>query len=210
MIPARIIRTVPETTSYEVERFWDDACTMHPGWEHVTYRDPIDVGSFPLTSPYWDRCTSGAQLAGLVRLEALWWTGGIYLDSDMEMYRPLHPLLHCDAFAAWEDPGVVPDAVIGASARHPAIKACIDLAITRLLSNSADWRVGSGAWGTGPGVTTTVFPGRPDVLLLPPGSFYPVHYSERGVNWSQVSDRNPWAFGAHRWHASWLPKGDQP
>jgi hypothetical protein len=205
-IPRRLIRTVPAETSDEVERWWSEACEMHPTWEKVTYRDPIDPDLFPVTSSLWDRCTSGAQLAGLIRLEALAHLGGVYLDSDVELWAPLDPLLGVRAFAGWEDSAVVPDAVLGAQAHHPAILACRDLAVGRLLSGDDDWRTGSGAWGTGPGVTTTILPGRDDVLLLPPGSFYPVHYSAKtGADWAAARARNPWAFGAHHWHASWLP-----
>ena len=206
MISRRLIRSVPEHTSDQVEQWWTEACAMHPGWEHVTYRDPIDPDLFPITPPHWHRCTSGAQLAGLVRLEALAQGGGVWLDSDVELYRPLTPLLGVAAFAGWEDHEVVPDAVLGATAGHPAIAACLGLAIERLLSGSTDWRTGPGAWGTGPGVTTTILPGRDDVLLLPPGSFYPVHYSQKKrADWAAVRKETPWAFGAHHWDASWVP-----
>jgi mannosyltransferase OCH1-like enzyme len=204
MIPTRLIRTVPEKTTDEVEAWWDEACAMHPTWQHLTLRDPIPAEQFPLTSPHWAKCDSGAQLAGLVRLEALWRWGGVYIDSDVEVYRPFTSLLGCQVFAGYEDPGVVPDAVLGACGGHPVIRACIDLALTRLNSGVADWRTGTGAWATGPGVTTTLFAGRPDVLLMPPGAFYPVHYTDKvGVDWSQARERNPWAFCAHRWHHSW-------
>jgi hypothetical protein len=83
MIPRRLIRTVPEQTVDEVEGFWSRVVELHPGWEHVTYRDPIDAALFPVTSPLWGRCRSGAQRAGLIRLEALARVGGIYLDSDV-------------------------------------------------------------------------------------------------------------------------------
>ena len=205
MIPRRLIRTVPAETSGEVESWWERACELHPGWERITYRDPIEPELFPVTAQLWSACTSGAQKAGLIRLEALARSGGIYLDSDVELWRPLTPLLGVQAFAGWEDPGVVPDAVLGAERAHPAIRECLALAMRRFTSDSADWRTGSGAWGTGPGVTTTVLPGRDDVLLLPPGSFYPVHYTAKaGADWAAERDLNPWAFGAHRWHASWL------
>lgn len=107
-------------------------------------------------------------------------------------------------FAGWEDDQVVPDAVLGATAGHPAIRACIDLAIERLTSNSTDWRTGNTSWATGPGVTTTVLADRRDVLLLPPGSLYPYHYSvKHRVDIAAVRSANPWAFGAHRWNHSW-------
>lgn len=204
MIPRILHRTVPTETSDEVESFWRRAVALHPGWEHRTWRDPLDPRQFPLTAPHWGRCTSGAQLAGLVRLELLWTHGGVYLDSDVELFRPLDPLCQLDAFAAWEDAQCVPDAVLGARPQHPAVRDMIDLAITRLRSNDPDWRTGSGAWATGPGVTTTVLPGRSDVLLLPPGSFFPYHYTERHRRHEDHASAQPWCFGAHHWAASWL------
>jgi glycosyl transferase-like sugar-binding protein len=205
MIPRRLVRTVPADTTDEVEAYWSRAVELHPGWDHVTYRDPIDPDLFPITAELWPRCRSGAQRAGLIRLEALAHHGGVYIDSDFEPYRPLDPLLHLPAFAGWEDAQVVPDAVLGAEAHHPAILACLDLAIGRLIGRGRTWRDDNRAWATGPGVTTTILPGRTDVLLLPPGSLYPVHYSAKeSADWAAVRAANPWAFGAHRWAASWL------
>lgn len=205
MIPRRIIRSVPEQTSDQVEDFWRGIQALHPGWEFVTFRDPLPRAAFPLTSPWWPRCQSGAQLAGLVRLEALWASGGIWCDSDYEGYRPFTPLLGCEAFAAWEDANVVPDAVMGSEAGHPAIKECIVLALARIQTESQDWQTGNGAWATGPGVTTAVLPGRDDVTLLGPESFYPVHYTEKERLLTERHWRdNPATYGVHHWAASWL------
>ncbi len=196
MIPGRLIRTVPEATTPQVEAWWDAACALHSTWDHLTFRDPIDPGQFPRSSPHWASCPTGAQRAGLVRLEALWNWGGFYLDSDVELYRPLTSLQGCRIVAGYEDPGVIPDAVIAASAGHSLISAALDLAIERLPR---------GPWDSGPGVTTELFAGNPDVLTLPPGSFYPYHYTRKhDVDVDRVRRENPWAFGAHHWHASWL------
>ena len=205
MIPARLIRTVAEHTDDATEALWAKACDLHPGWEHVTYRDPINPEWFPLTSKYWGRCKNGAQLAGLIRLEALLHAGGIYIDSDVDLVRPLTPLRPLSAFACYEDPGVIPDAVLGAEAGHDAIQACLRLALDRLASASTDWRTGNDPWATGPGVTTTVFPGRDDVLLLPPAAFYPVHYAPRDTLGHRLDTYRPepWVFGVHRWAWSW-------
>lgn len=202
MIPRRIIRSVPAHTTDEVEHFWDIARTLHPHWEMVTYRDPIDPARFPLTSPVWPLAKNGAQLAGLVRLEAVLTTGGIWCDSDIELFRSLCPLLHHQAFAAWEDANVVPDAMFGAEAGHPAIRACLELAVQRIQSTSADWRTGNGAWSTGPGVFTTILPGRDDVTLLGPESFFPVHYTAKEQTRTFIP--GPDTYGIHHWAASWL------
>lgn len=197
MIPARFLRTVPAETADEVEGFWRSFSKYHHDWEMVTFRDPLDPAEFPLTSPSWPACTSGAQRAGLIRLEALLVGGGIYVDSDVECYRSFAPLLRLEAFAAWEDARCVPDAVLGAVPGHPAIRECLRLALEELPR---------GPWHSGPGVTTRVLPGRPDVLLLPPGAFYPYHYSvKKARRHADHREEQPWSFAAHHWHASWLP-----
>lgn len=196
MIPARLIRTVPARTDPETEAWWAASCELHPDWEHVTWRDPLNPAEFPLTSPHWRRCRKGAQLAGLVRLEALWRHGGVYLDSDYELWRSLEPLRGATIVVGHEDPGVIPDAFIAAEAGHPLIREAIDLAIDRIPG---------GPWASGPGVTTTLFAAHPDVLVLPPQALYPYHYSVKAdVDVGRVRAENPWAFGAHHWRASWL------
>jgi mannosyltransferase OCH1-like enzyme len=195
VIPARLVRTVPEDTSDEVEMLWSQAVAMHPTWEHVTYREPLDPADFPHTSGLWDQCSSGAQKAGLVRLEAIYQSGGFYLDSDLEIYRHLDVLRYVPFVAGWEDPNTVPDFFFGAEAGHPVF---LNLLTDARLSLS------QGAWQSGPGVFTRNLPGRTDVLLLPPGSFAPYHYNERHRRHENHHDANPWGFGAHHWAGSWL------
>jgi hypothetical protein len=197
-IPRILHRTVPEHTTAEVEGFWTDFGNLHPRFELRTYRDPLDPADWPMMGDLFGACENGAQLAGLIRLEALWTHGGIYVDSDV---RPLQPipdaLLEVPAWAAWEDIRVVPDAVLGSMPRHPAFAEMLKLAREAV-------RRKRGAWESGPGVTTAVLPGRSDVLLLPPGSWYAVNYHVK----EQLADYEPepWAWGLHMWHFSWNPK----
>lgn len=193
-IPRVMHRTVPADTSEQVEEWWAQLQRLHPGWEFRTYREPIDPADWPLTGDLWDRCANGAQKAGLIRIEALVHDGGVYVDSDVEPIRSLEPLLQLPAFAGWEDETVVPDAVLGAEPNHPAFVAMLDKARSVIEG-------GGDAWHSGPGVTTETLPGRPDVLLLPPGAFYPWHYLEKH---KANSERPPFAFLAHHWHGSWL------
>jgi hypothetical protein len=197
-IPRIIWRTVPVETSPQVEAWWDELCSMHIGWDCRTVREPVNPSDFPVSGHLFDKCANGAQKAGLIRLELLASHGGVYIDSDVQGVRPLDALTHLPAFAGWEDERVVPDAILGAVPEHPAILECLRRAVALIEGGSGD------AWETGPGVTTAVLPWRDDVLLLPPGSLYPVHYNEK----NKLGTRNwqPWVFAEHKWHHSWDSK----
>lgn len=197
MIPRRLVRTVPESTSDEVEDLWRKATELHPHWQHVTLRDPIDPQGFPITSPYWNDCETGAQFADLVRAEDLYHNGGFYIDSDVLMLKPFDVLCGMQAVVGWEDTQYIPNAVMGFTPGHPALKLVLDSAIARRHQ---------GTWQAGVGVTTEVFKGRDDMVLLPPGSFYGVHWRQahdRKVDWKRAAAQNPWAFALHLYKASW-------
>jgi mannosyltransferase OCH1-like enzyme len=204
-IPRVLHRTVPEVTSPVVERWWAEWAELHPGWRMMTHRDPLDPKDWPLTSRAWRHVKVGAQLADLVRLEALFRWGGFYVDSDIQPVRSLEPLrLVGGAIAAWEDERCVPNAFLAAPPGHDAIKAALDLCVHRTPKGDV--------WKAGPGVTTELFRERDDVLLLPPGTFYPVHYRdpERDAKMRDFDPAaHPWTYGIHWYAASWLPEKDQ-
>lgn len=196
-IPRILHRTIPAKSIPEAEAFWKKAAKLHPDWQMMTHQDPLDPAQWRETGHKWDRCANGAQRAGLIRLEALWRWGGVYIDQDVDMVRSLEPLLPLSAFAAWEDSNCIPDAVIGAVPGHPAIRKCLDLALSRIPGDT---------WKSGPGVTTEVFRDAADVLVLPPASFYPVHYKDqdRGAVMRAASLMpHHWTFGVHRYWHSW-------
>lgn len=201
IIPKIIHRTVPEETPEQIEVWWAHFHELHPQWQLKTWRDPLNIDDFPIAGHLHSKCANGAQKAGLIRLELLVTHGGVYVDSDVEAIRALDSLVHLPAFAAWEDEKVVPDAVLGAAPNHPAFREMLYTSMSLIENGSVD------AWETGPGVTTSVLPGREDVLLLPPGSFYPVHYREK----SALGTRNkqPWVFLEHKWHHSWSPQNQR-
>lgn len=200
-IPRILHRTVPATTDPLVEAAWARFEALHPGWTLMTHRDPLDPADWPLTAARWPDAANGAQFADLVRLEALLRWGGVYVDADCDPLRPLDSLLGAGCFAAWEDERCIPNAVLGATPGHPAIAACLDLTLARIPGPT---------WDAGPGVTTAVLRDRPDVLLLPPGAFYPVHYRdperERLMTDPDLARRHPWAFVLHRYVGSWLDR----
>jgi len=194
VIPPILIRTVPQVTEPVVEEWWSETVALHPDWECVTYRDPLPPDEWPITSRHWRRCTSGAQMAGLIRLEALWHRGGIYLDSDIQVLKPLDPLLATHLVAARQDSRTVPDAMIGSVRHHPAIAACIKWAI-RLLP--------FGAAASGPHVTTMMFTEYPGITILPPESFFPYLWNE-DIPPIDALRASPGVYGVHHWAGSWV------
>jgi GT2 family glycosyltransferase len=196
-IPTTLHRVVPEHTPDVAEQWWQQFADLHPGWRMMTHRDPLDPAEWPISSPHWSRCKGGAQLADLVRLEALLRWGGIYVDMDVQPYRSLEPLLPLSAFAAWEDDKVVPNAVLGARPGHPAIRECLTEAIKIMHK---------GIWAAGPGVTTRVLTADPTVLLLPPQTFYAVHYNDPERDTKMLAKPSPWEYARHMYWGSWLPE----
>src|SRR5690606_34232415 len=51
--------------------------------------------------------------------------GGIYLDTDVEVVRPLDSLLHHQAFSGFEDEHYLQSGTMGAAAGHPWIRALL-------------------------------------------------------------------------------------
>lgn len=60
-----------------------------------------------------------AFVSDYVRLKALYEQGGIYLDTDVELRKPLDPFLDRRAFMGFENPERVGTCLIGAEAGHP-------------------------------------------------------------------------------------------
>lgn len=72
-----------------------------------------------------------AFAADYTRLYAVYHYGGIWLDSDVEMFKSLSPVLDCDMFIgreSWPEDGHVylTSHCFGAVAGHPFVKECLD------------------------------------------------------------------------------------
>jgi hypothetical protein len=98
-----------------------------PGWDFVLW----DTKRFDLDSTLWTRQAFDAGLyacaADYIRLYAVCTMGGVYLDTDMEVVKPLDPLLGTDLLLAYENhiSRNIEAGCFGAAAGHPYIKACM-------------------------------------------------------------------------------------
>jgi len=67
-----------------------------------------------------------AFVSDYVRLYALYHFGGVYVDADLEVLKPLDRFLEHKAFSGYESENVIPTAVMGAEKGHPWIKLLLD------------------------------------------------------------------------------------
>lgn len=199
-IPAILHRVVGVNVPEEQERWWHELVAMHPDWLAITWQDPLDPKDFPRFGHLWPKARSGAQLADMIRVEVLDHFGGIYLDADMRPLAPLDDLLPTGAFAAWEDETTVPNAAMGFSPGHPALRHLMDQMAERLPG---------AIWWAGPGATT-LLAGRDDITLFEPEAFYPVHYRAKATpeQFGAITrETHPNTFAVHTYAGSWLKKG---
>lgn len=103
---------------------WKKYC---PGFEIIEWNeDNFDVGQHPYLQ--WC-CAQGkwAFLSDFARLLILEEQGGVYLDTDVEIIRPLDELLKFDAYLGFEtDAFVNTGQGFGCTPRHPAVAAMAD------------------------------------------------------------------------------------
>jgi Glycosyltransferase sugar-binding region containing DXD motif len=191
MIPRIIHYTVPAKTNAIQEEAIQRARDLHPEWTIRVWRDPLDPKDFRL-GKYWARVNSGAQLADLIRLEVVLAEGGVYLDSDITMLRPMSDILeHSNFCICSEDGALATNAMFAASKGSPVLSAMVE----NLLENEPDWSL-SPVITTGPEFMTRLLVGRDDYSVLPRESFYPYLYNE-------ARKLHPQSHGCHEWAGSW-------
>jgi mannosyltransferase OCH1-like enzyme len=197
VIPKIIHRTLPAVPRDDVAPIWAKVVANTPGWERRTYQSPRDPAEWPLTGHLFSICRDRAEESDLVRLEALWVHGGVYLDSDMEVTQNLDWVLPYSCLTGWEDANFYGMAFIAAEPRHPAIRLLMEEFVKHVEAQTQR--------STFPAVATRVWAGRTDVTVLPQKALYPYTYHERNTekatfDWST----DPEVYAAHHWHASWV------
>lgn len=102
------------------EAFRESIIRMHPGWDvklwtNEDYRDSVDFAEWSA------RATSLASVSNWMRLDIIFKHGGIYLDTDVEVLRPLDDFLKYRGFCAFQgvDDGHICNAIFGAERKNP-------------------------------------------------------------------------------------------
>lgn len=180
------------------ERYWDGFKALHPDYEFVTWSDPNDLG-WLRDREVFDRATTHAGRADVLRYEIMYRYGGIYVDTDVEPLRPFDPLLE-DArpFAGWENQHLICITVLGSEPQHPAFEAILDY----LPAWSARMPGPRPNYQTGPVPFTRVWRGRRDVRLMPREAFYPIGWWEKDRLGGPYPEHS---YCVHHWNHGWAP-----
>lgn len=149
-----------------------------------------------------------ANLSNFVRIYALYHHGGIYMDTDMEVLKPLEEFRQYGSFLGLElgekNPKdiVVNNAIFGAEKKHPFVEKCMDFylqhfdgrdtaldsspyLVTRLLKEEGMHQYGRQNVG--------------GVELFPKEYFYPYHITEQFT--PECVQENTYTI--HHWGYSW-------
>ncbi len=197
-IPKIIHFTIPESPTEVQLRNIQSARDLHPGWDVVVWKDPVDRSSFTLAK-YWDKTNSGAQLADLIRLEVVHQQGGFYVDSDIVLLRNLDALRHFSFVVGTEDGHLLTNAFFGAEPQSPVLADLID----ELNRHEVDWKLPPDIT-TGPRFFLRELKWREDVTVLPRETFYPYFPSTRPL------PPRRWTYGTHLWVSSWKMRKGRP
>lgn len=121
---------------------------LHPNYEFMFWNDETHASRLARTdSEFIRECQKlnlPAFLTDFVRLEVLYEYGGIYLDTDVEIFKPFDAFRDCDLFLGYILDSLIGTAVIGCSKGNPVIHGMlqrIETDFRRLgrLSLSNNW-----------------------------------------------------------------------
>ena len=143
-----------------------------------------------------------AFAADSVRAKVLLTEGGIYLDTDMLLLKPLEELLGYDFFIGEEVPGRIAFGLFGAVPNHTFLKQ-----MDRFYENT-EFNPFSP-----PVITHTFSPNinhdtrRNNDRILAPKYFYPLPYKNRNGEYKDFITEKSYA--VHLWDHSWLSKKEE-
>ncbi len=153
-----------------------------------------------------------AFVADFIRLQKLKEFGGIYLDTDMLVLKPLDKFLNEDCFFGAEDKEYINAGIIGSIKNHFFINLCLEQYNEIDLSNEI-------AWGgiTIPRLITKKYQRSYNnyskfdrlvqtcgISIYPPTFFYPLPYLEKSNNLNYRSYLTLDSFTVHLWDESWI------
>lgn len=95
---------------------WEKYC---PDYEIIQWDETnFDVTANPYTNEAY-QAKKWAFVSDYARLHAIYHQGGIYMDTDCELLKPIDDFLEEEAFSGFENKESVPTAIMGGQKGHP-------------------------------------------------------------------------------------------
>lgn len=182
------------------------------GWRRLCPEYEIkrwDESDFDVKEIFWTRAAlkrgNYAMASDAVRAKILYEEGGIYMDTDMELLKPLDEFLRYDNFAGFESSRWLGSAIMGAQVKSPWAKAIFEAyrrmkkwteaPNVHLISILAREMYGVQLDGTG-----REYKG---FVTFDRGVFYPIHYATR------EDGRTEETVGVHHFSSTWWNRGQK-
>jgi mannosyltransferase OCH1-like enzyme len=199
-IPKIIHRTVPDKTTALMDFCWESVIRHTPDYVHMTH---LDGDKYELVADVLPLCEQGAVKADLIRLEVLYQHGGVYLDSDVELFRSLDPLLSNKLFVCAEHDKFLINAIIGCEPKDPLILELLNAQAKIVRDGKMKYPYlikgeDGQKYAFGPYVFTQVLTGKDSVTVLPARDFLTSAPDEEN------KDLESTAYGKHHYAGSWM------
>lgn len=180
MIPKIIHRIhLGGNESQQVKDAWEISKKINIGWEHVTHTEN-DLDKFPISKKYLQYCDSYSLMSDLLRLEALYYWGGFYIDTDVIMVKSFDDLCKFDLpIIGFEDDLDLGSAVLGSPLKNIKILQALSELVLRIKQDLKEFgyvRYNGQVPVFGPRVITHIFKNSEESIKLDSDYFYPAPY----------------------------------
>lgn len=191
---------------YELKKQLED---FHPGCTVKLWTD-TEAKTYPMKNRYaYEKTKNYGEKSDIWRYEILYNEGGVYLDGDFMILKPLTDLFYaCDFFigiSAWRDFSLL-NGLVGTCSGHPIMKTCMD----NIQPVDRDLSTDSVMLRTGPWYITNCFvqtaqKGNFNNIALPSSFFYPwPHYIPFENNAEKIKALiKPYSLALHMYAGSW-------
>lgn len=159
----------------------------------VWNEDNFDVNYCEFTKEAY-RLGKYAFVSDVARLYALQQEGGVYLDTDMLLLKPISDLLESDFFVGDHITGKIGVGIIGAAPHHTILKELLN------TYQSTPFRIAE------PQLIPDLFDkvlkdSRGQLKIYDPTYFYPLPFENKDQDFNSFLSPN--SYGVHLWNHSW-------
>ncbi len=122
---------------------------LHPDWQIILWTDET-FSRYYDGSPFVNACLEKKKygfLSDFFRFTVLYEFGGVYVDTDVEMFKPLDGFLGCKMFMGFLLDSSIGTALIGTEKGNPLMKEWLEI-LERDFAEKGDFTV-SNDWITG-------------------------------------------------------------